>query len=116
MGRHLHERSAGRAGWGGPTETVHSLPHVSVANEEKPEVEVNVTSAGRNICGAVLEKIKPTDDPRVHSFAAGALGVGERPSNIWQRFNCSHRLGGHPAWTGLWNIGAKVKAGACATG
>ena len=51
MGGHLHEWGARRAGRGGPTETVYSLPHVSLANEEKPEVEVNVTSAGRNICG-----------------------------------------------------------------
>ena len=27
-------------------------------------------------------KIKPTDKPRVHSFPAGALRVGERPSKI----------------------------------
>ena len=69
MGGHLHQWGPGRAGRGGPAETVHSLPHLSVENEEEPQVEVK----GWQKYLWAVEKIKPTDDPRVHSFAAGAL-------------------------------------------
>ena len=106
MGGNLHQRGAGPAGRGTPAETVHTLPHVSVENEDKSEVEVNAMS--EIFVGS--RKIKPTDKPRVHSFPA----TESRRASIQDSEDWRQRVGGSVSWTGFWNIGAKVKAGGCA--
>ena len=82
VGGHLHEWGTWWAGWGGPTTTVHSLPHVSIANEEKPEVEVNVTSAGREIFVGWVEKNKTDWRPEGGFICSGGCTASRRAPPI----------------------------------